>query len=188
MNAWFADPTTLLLGAITGLVFGFLLQKGGVTNFNVIVNQFRLKDFTVLKVMMTAIIVGGLGIYSMRLIGMDVPLHIKGAALLANGLGGVIFGIGMVILGYCPGTAVAAIGSGSRHAIIGVLGMLVGAGVYAELYPWLNANILDVGSIGKVTIPEQIHVSPFVLLIPMLIGAIVILPRLGKNPSTPTQA
>jgi uncharacterized membrane protein YedE/YeeE len=188
MNPWFADPTTLLLGAFTGLVFGFLLQKGGVTNFGVIVNQFRLKDFTVLKVMMTAIIVGGLGIYSMRLIGMDVPLHIKGAAFLANGLGGVIFGIGMVILGYCPGTAVAAIGSGSRHAIIGVLGMLVGAGVYAELYPWLNANILEVGSIGKVTIPEQIHVSPFVLLVPMLIGAIVILPRLGKNTTTPTQA
>ncbi len=186
MNTWFADPTTLLLGAITGLVFGFLLQKGGVTNFNVIVNQFRFKDFTVIKVMMTAVIVGGLGIYMMRLVGMEVPLHIKGTALLANTLGGVIFGVGMVILGYCPGTAVAAIGSGSRHAIIGVLGMLVGAGVYAELYPWLKSNILEVGNIGKVTIPEQIHVSPFVLLIPLLIGAMIVLPRLGKKPSLPS--
>ena len=50
MSAWFADPTTLMLGALTGLVFGFLLQKGGVASFNVIVNQFRFVDFTVLKV------------------------------------------------------------------------------------------------------------------------------------------
>lgn len=183
MNAWFADPTTLILGALTGLIFGFLLQKGGVTNFNVIVNQFRFKDFTVLKVMMTAIIVGGLGIYAMRTMGMDVPLHVKGTELLGNVLGGLIFGAGMVLLGYCPGTAVAAIGVGSRHAIFGVLGMLVGAAIYAEMYPWIKDNILGVGNIGKVTIPEQIHISPFVLLIPLAIGAIFVLPKLKSSNS-----
>lgn len=182
MNAWFADPTSLVLGAVTGLVFGFLLQKGGVTNFNVIVNQFRFKDFTVLKVMMTAIIVGGLGIYGMRAIGMDIAMHVKGTELLGNALGGLIFGVGMVLLGYCPGTAVAAIGAGSRHAISGVLGMLIGAGIYAEMYPWAKAHILNVGSIGKVTIPEQIHISPFVLLVPLAIGAVIVLPRLADSP------
>ncbi|MHC5001987.1 MAG: YeeE/YedE thiosulfate transporter family protein, partial [Planctomycetota bacterium] len=109
----FADPTSLALGAATGLVFGFLLQKGGVTRFQVIVGQFLLKDFTVLKVMLTAIVVGAIGIYGMRAAGMDVPLHVKGTALLANVLGGLIFGVGMAILGYCPGTALAAIGDGS---------------------------------------------------------------------------
>lgn len=185
MNAWFADPTTLVLGAITGLVFGFLLHKGGVTSFDVIVNQFRLKDFTVLKVMMTAIIVGGLGIYAMPLLGIDVAMHIKGTAVLGNALGGLIFGVGMVLLGYCPGTAVAAIGAGSRHAIVGVLGMLVGAGIYAEMYPWVNEKILGVGSIGKVTIPDQIGISPFVLLIPLAIGAALLMPRLSGSPSSP---
>ncbi|MAO19659.1 MAG: YeeE/YedE family protein [Phycisphaerae bacterium] len=188
MNAWFADPTTLLLGSLTGLVFGFLLFKGGVASFDVIVNQFRLKDFTVLKVMLTAIIVGGLGIYSMRAMGMDIPLHVKGTELLANTLGGLIFGVGMVILGYCPGTGVAAIGAGSRHAIVGVLGMLVGAGIYAEMYPWLNTHILKVGSIGKVTIPDQIGISPFVLLVPLAIGAVLIMPRLGRKQSSPPTA
>jgi hypothetical protein len=188
MNAWFADPTTLLLGAITGLIFGFLLQKGGVTNFNVIVNQFRFRDFTVLKVMLTAIIVGGIGIYGMRAIGMDVALHVKGTELLGNLVGGLIFGVGMVLLGYCPGTAVAAIGAGSRHAIMGVLGMLLGAAVYAEMYPWLKANVLGVGSIGKVTIPEQIHVSPFVLLIPLGLAAVFLLPKLRDSGKRTTQA
>lgn len=181
MNAWFADPTTLLLGAIAGLIFGFLLQKGGVTNFGVIVNQFRLKDFTVLKVMMTAIIVGGLGIYGMRAIGMDVAMHIKATAILGNALGGLIFGVGMALLGYCPGTAVAAIGSGSRHAIFGLLGMLIGAAIYAEIYPWLNEHVLGIGNIGKVTIPDQIHISPFVILIPLAIAAALLMPRLASS-------
>lgn len=181
MNAWFADPTTLLLGALTGLVFGFLLHKGGVTSFNVIVNQFRFKDFTVLKVMLTAIFVGGIGIYGMRAVGMDVALHVKGTALLANTLGGLIFGIGMVLLGYCPGTAIAAIGAGSRHAIVGVVGMLLGAALYAEMYPWLQVNILGVGNIGKVTIPEQVHISPFLLLIPLGVGAAIAFPRLKSS-------
>lgn len=183
MSAWFADPTTLMLGALTGLVFGFLLQKGGVASFNVIVNQFRFIDFTVLKVMMTAIIVGGLGIYGMRAIGMDVAMHIKGTEVLANSLGGLIFGVGMVLLGYCPGTAVAAIGSGSRHAIVGVLGMLVGAAIYAEMYPWVNEHILGVGNIGKVTLAGQMGISPFVILIPLAIIAVIVMPRLNSKPS-----
>jgi len=183
MSAWFADPTTLMLGALTGLVFGFLLQKGGVASFNVIVNQFRFVDFTVLKVMMTAIIVGGLGIYGMRAIGMDVAMHIKGTEVLANSLGGLIFGVGMVLLGYCPGTAVAAIGSGSRHAIVGVLGMLVGAAIYAEMYPWVNEHILGVGNIGKVTLAGQMEISPFMILVPLAIIAVIVMPRLNSKPS-----
>jgi uncharacterized membrane protein YedE/YeeE len=181
MNAWFADPSTLLLGALAGLVFGFLLQKGGVTSYSVIVNQFRLLDHTVAKVMLTAIVVGGLGIYGMRAVGMDVALHIKGTEVLGNALGGLIFGVGMVVLGYCPGTGVAAIGSGSRHAIFGVLGMLFGAGVYAEFYPWINEHILGVGAIGKVSLSDQLGVSPFVLLVPLAIASAVILPRLPSK-------
>ena len=185
MSAWFADPTTLALGATTGFVFGFLLQKGGVTRFNVIVNQFRLVDFTVLKVMLTAIIVGGLGIYAMHAMGMGFTLHIKATALLANSLGGLIFGVGMVVLGYCPGTAVAAIGDGSRHAIVGVLGMLFGAAIYAELYPWLTAHVLKVGDLGKITLASQLGVSPFVILIPLAIFAFFLFRFLDHKTITP---
>ena len=79
-----SDPKTLFFGALVGLVFGFLLQKGGVTRFRTIVGQFLLKDFTVLKVMMTAMIVGGIGIYAMRAGGLDVALHVKSTAVLGN--------------------------------------------------------------------------------------------------------
>ena len=152
---FFANPTTILMGGVTGFLFGFLLQKGGVTRFSVIVGQFLLKDFTVLKIMLTAIVVGSVGIYGMLALGFDIGLHIKATALLGNALGGLIFGAGMAVLGYCPGTAVAAIGEGSRHAVPGVLGMIVGAGLYAEVYPWIKANILNIGNLGKATLPSM---------------------------------
>lgn len=169
---FFADPKTLLMGGVTGLAFGFLLQKGGVTRFNVILGQFLLKDFTVLKVMLTAIVVGGVGIYGMRAGGMDVPLHIKNATLLGNLAGGLIFGVGMALLGYCPGTGVAAMGDGSRHAVFGVLGMLVGAGLYAEAYPWMKSEVLGVGDLGKATLDTVTGLSPWWFVLGLTVIAI----------------
>jgi len=172
----FADPGTLLLGALTGLIFGFLLQKGHVTRFSVIAGQFLMKDFTVLKVMLTAIVVGAIGIYGMLLIGMLEPeqMHIKNATLLGNAVGGLIFGIGMAVLGYCPGTGVAAIGDGSRHAIAGLIGMIVGAGIYAEVYPWMKSSILGVGDFGEATLATAAHISPWWFVAALAVIAIVL--------------
>lgn len=167
---WLDTPGKLALGALTGLVFGFLLQKGGVSKFGVIADQLRLKDFTVMKVMLTAIVVGGIGIYAMRAMGMEFPAHIKSAQMMAVGVGGLIFGVGMAVLGYCPGTAFAAIGEGSRHAWSGVMGMLVGAAVYAEAYPWLNEHLLKKFDLGKVTIDAQLGVSPWLVLVPLALA------------------
>lgn len=158
---FFAPTNILLQGAVVGLIFGFLLQKGGVTRFNTIVGQFLLRDYTVLKIMLTAMIFGGAGVYAMLQLGAIEALHVKSAQLLANGLGGVIFGVGMATLGYCPGSAVAAIGDGSRDAIPGVLGMVFGAGVYAEAFPWIKAHILPVGDMGKATLSTTTGLSPW---------------------------
>ncbi|MCA8943730.1 MAG: YeeE/YedE family protein [Planctomycetes bacterium] len=180
----FASPGTLALGALTGLVFGFLLQKGGVTRFDVIVRQFLLQDFTMLKIMLSAVVVGGVGIYGMRAAGLDVGLHVKDAVLLGNVVGGVLFGIGMAVLGYCPGTGIAAIGDGSRHAIPGVLGMLFGAAVYAEVYPAMKSSILATADLGKVTFADTLGVGPFALAIGaavVLIGALFALERFAPK-------
>lgn len=158
---FFASPKTLLLGAITGLVFGFLLQKGGVTRYNVIVNQFRFKDFTVLKTMLTAIVIGAIGVYAMLQFGMIKGLSVKGAELAMNAGGGLIFGVGMVLLGYCPGTALAAVGQGSRDAAVGIGGALVGAAVYAEAYPLLARSLEPIGKLGKITFADATHASPW---------------------------
>ena len=159
---FFAPRGELLQGALVGFVFGFLLQRGGVTRYQVILGQFLLKDFTVLKVMGTAIVVGGLGVYGMLQMGMleATQLHIKTAFVYANLLGGLIFGVGMVVLGYCPGTAVAAIGDGSRHAIPGLMGLIAGAGVYAETHAWVNEHINSKLNLGKATLATETGVAP----------------------------
>ena len=169
---FFAAPGTLLMGAVTGLVFGFLLQKGGVTRFNVILGQFLFKDFTVLKVMVTAIVTGAIGIYGMRALGLDIGLHIKNATIWGNVLGGIIFGAGMAVLGYCPGTGVAALGDGSRHALSGVLGMLVGAALYAEAYPWMKSEVLGILDLGKATLGTVTGLSPWWFIVGMTVAAI----------------
>jgi uncharacterized protein len=172
-DPFFASPLVLLYGAITGFIFGFLLQKGGVTRYQVILGQFLMKDFTVAKVMLTAIVVGAAGIYGMLAIGMDIALDIKNAQLIGNIVGGLIFGVGMVLLGYCPGTALAAMGDGSRHAIFGIAGGLVGAALYAEAYPFMQANVLGVAEYGRITIDSATGLSPWWFIIIMIVLAAV---------------
>jgi len=185
----FDSPLILLSGLLTGLVFGFLLQKAGVTRYRVILGQFLWKDHTVLRTMLTAVVVGSVGVYFMHQV-WGVPLHIKGTEVLANVVGGLIFGVGMAVLGYCPGTGVGAMGDGSRHAIFGVLGMFVGAAVYAEIYPLLSAGFLLVGDYGKVTIPSGTGISPWGYIVLLAIITVVILRALpGKESGEkPTQA
>lgn len=92
-------PARLLLGLATGIAFGFILQKAQVTRYDKIVAFFRLSDLTVLKVMMGGILAGMVGIYFLHDLGL-VNLHIKPTILSANILGGLIFGVGMLLLGF----------------------------------------------------------------------------------------
>lgn len=143
----------LLAAVLFGVVFGVLLHRGGVANYDVIVNQFRFRDFTVLKIMLTAIVVGGIGVLALNSAGL-ANYHIKAANLLGVILGAVIFGVGMVVYGYCPGTALASAAGGSVHALVGVAGMLVGGTLYALSFPWISAHVLPVWALGKVRLPD----------------------------------
>ena len=115
--------TARWLGDSLRHVFGVLLHRGGVADYNVIVNQFRFRDFTVLKIMLTAIIVGGLGVWALHGMG-HAQYQIKPANLLGVALGAALFGVGMVLYGYCPGTGCcrhrdresACLGGVRRHA------------------------------------------------------------------------
>ena len=145
--------SALWLALLFGGLFGVLLHRGRVTDYNVIVNQFRLKDFTVLKVMFTAIVVGGIGVLLLHGAGL-ASYHVKPADMLGVTLGAALFGAGMVIYGYCPGTGVAAVATGSVHALVGFIGMLAGGILYAVSFTWVQANILSVASLGKIRLPD----------------------------------
>ena len=92
-------PARLALGLATGIAFGFVLQKAEMTKYQKIVGFFRLSDLTLLKVMMGGIFSGMVGVYLLHDLGF-VNLHIKPTLLVANILGGAIFGVGMMLLGF----------------------------------------------------------------------------------------
>lgn len=143
----------LVLGTLIGFCFGFLLQRGGVTRYDLIMGQLLLYDWTVAKIILSAIATGMIGVYYLRSKGL-AQLHIKAGSVGATVVGGLIFGIGFGILGYCPGTMAGAVGQGSLDALFGgVLGMLVGAGLYAQIYPFLAKTVLRAGDFGELTIP-----------------------------------
>ena len=165
MLMWLAIPF--------GIVFGVLLQRGGVTDYNVIVNQFRFKNFTVLKVMFTAILVGAAGVLLLQANG-HAQYHIKAANLLGVILGAAIFGVGMVLYGYCPGTGLAAAATGSVHAFAGLFGMIFGGLLYGLSFSWIETHIQSVGQLGKLRLPEITGLSDSVWLIVLaLIAAAV---------------
>lgn len=170
----------LVLGFTFGIVFGFLLQKGGVAKYEVLLGQFFLTDFTVMKIMLTAITVGMVGIFSMRAMGL-VKLHVKPTNYASNIAGGLLFGIGMGLLGYCPGTGAAALGQGNYDAIAGIAGLMVGSYVYAETSDYLSATIQKIGNRGRIMLPDLIGVRLVVFLVvfvPLLGLSLFVLDRL----------
>ena len=153
----------LMLGFLFGIAFGFLLQKGGVAKYEVLLGQFFLTDFTVMKVMLTAITVGMIGIFSMRAMGL-VKLHVKPTRYASNIVGGLLFGIGMGLLGYCPGTGAAALGQGNYDAIAGIIGLMVGSYLYAETSDYLSGTIQKIGNRGGIMLPDLLGVRLVVFL------------------------
>jgi len=167
---FFISIEKLLLGAIAGFVFGFLLRKAHVTRFNVIVKQLLLKDFTVMKVIFTAIIVGAIGIYAMLGFNM-IELALPTATITAVIIGGSIFGIGMAVLGYCPGTGIAALADGSRDMIFGLFGMITGAIIFGLSQPYIVSKIVLKDILAKKTLATVSGLSPWVFIVLLAIFA-----------------
>ena len=175
-----ATSLGLLLAVVFGAAFGWLLHRGRVTDYNVIVNQFRLRDFTVLKVMLTAIVVGGLGVLLFVHLGL-AKWHVRDANMLGVLIGGGLFGVGMVLYGYCPGTAIAAVGTGSLHAMAGIFGMIAGAIVYAYSFEWVRSHILSVWNLGKITLEDVTGIPVLVIYLMLAALALVFFVFLEKR-------
>lgn len=173
----------LALGLVFGVVFGFLLQKGGVAKYHILIGVLILEDFTVIKVMLSAIIVGMIGIFAMYRLGM-VELHLKPTRYVANILGGLLFGVGFALIGYCPGTGAAALGQGNYDAIGGVLGLMAGSYLYAEASATLSRSIEKWGDRGEMTLPELVGTSTtayVVVFAPLLALALVAIEQLSMR-------
>lgn len=172
----------IVLGLLTGICFGFLLQKGGATDYGVIEGQLLLTDFTVLRLMLSAVIVGMVVFEVLKRSGY-ASSHAAHGTLGTNVIGGLIFGAGFALLGYCPGTVAGAVGTGALDALFGgMVGMLIGAGIFAEAYPALRAGILTKSPFPAVTVPELMRMNTWLVIIILeaaMIGFLLLLEYAG---------
>ena len=165
--------TQLIYGLVTGLLFGFILQKGRVLRYDKQLGALRLLDMTIIKFMLSSVIVGMVGIYLLHDLGM-VKLSIKATIIGPVVFGGIIFGIGWGMLGYCPGTSMGAIGEGRLDALWGIIGMVVGAALFAEAYPFLLKTVYTWGDFGKITVPQMLGINHWFIIPLFIVGAVLL--------------
>ncbi len=170
----------LLYGLVTGILFGFFLQKGRVIRYDKQLAALRLKDMTIVKFMMSHIVVAMVGVYilyDMKLVQLSIKPTILGGVIL----GGLIFGLGWGLIGYCPGTSLGALGEGRWDAVWGILGMLMGAAIYAELYPLMKGTVLTWGNYGAITIPKVLGINHWPVIAVIVTGTLLLFRWLEKK-------
>ena len=177
----FESPVRLLLGLLTGVAFGVLLQKGRAAKYGVILGQLVLRDFTVLKIMLTAVAVGSVGFWTLVAMGV-MPVEVKPAQMGGVLVGAVAFGLGLAVLGYCPGTTVAAVGEGRRDAIAGLAGMLAGAFVFVVGFPFFGPLQESVVDWGKVTLADATRLRPAIWVVGIVFVASAIYAVAKRRP------
>jgi hypothetical protein len=144
----------LALALALGLGFGFSLERAGFGSARKLTAVFYLYDMAVVKVMFSAIVTTLVGLTVFAAVGwLDLDaLYFEPTNFAAQAIGGLVFGAGFIIGGYCPGTSIAGVATGRRDAMLFALGMLTGVMAYAEFTPGLDAWI-KAGSRGEMTLP-----------------------------------
>jgi len=176
---------SLIYALFVGVIMGALIQRVGASSPRMILRSLRLEDLTIIKFMATTIAVGMLGVY---LLGTFVPMHldIKPTYLVGVILGGLIFGVGFAVGGYCPGTCVVGIGERRVDALFALFGGVVGALVFTLVYRFIEAPLIKPLSYGKLTIPGLLHLpatAVAVIVAAIFLTAVTRLPTLRSHTS-----
>lgn len=167
--------TNYIITLVLGVFFGFALNKAGLTKYHKIVNVFRFTDLAVLKFMMTALVVSMSGLYALRGLGLITFPNVPATYVVGNLVGGLLFGVGMALSGYCPGTCAAGAGEGKMDYIVpGLLGFLTGAVIYGLTYEQVFPKISTLANYGNAIIPELWNVSAFLFIVMFALMALLL--------------
>lgn len=183
------SPPALLWAALIGVAFGFWLERAGFGSSRKLTAIFYLRDFAVLQVMFTAIVTAALGLGALALLGVvDIAqLHRMETVLAPQIVGGLVFGVGFVMGGWCPGTALVGLAAGKVDALVFLLGAMLGSLVFAILYPAL-LPFQSAGACGVLTLPEVLGLSPGVSTLLVVLVAVAAFAGAGRlvRPQAPS--
>lgn len=167
--------------AVLGIAFGFVLQKAGLGEYRRIIDQFRLKDFTMMSFMMCAIAVGAVLFAALAAAGVVGDSAAPAGYVAIALVGGAVLGAGMALCGMCPGTIAAGIGRGCTDYLVpGILGLVAGAIAYGAIFepvilPWRYETVEVDGSLAAL-----LGLSPWVLVV-VIVAATVALYAILKR-------
>jgi len=159
-----SDTVNLAAALVIGLFFGFFLERGGMGNPHKLTGVFYRTDFAVPKMMFTAILVAATGLCLLSDLNvLDMSrVYIIPTFFWPQMVGGILFGLGYLVSGYCPGTAVAGLASGRLDALVTTVGIGSGTLLFSALYPRLE-GFYKTSDMGTSTLPELLHMNHWAL-------------------------
>ena len=178
-----ATDTFVAIGI--GIAFGFALERAGLGNARKLAGQFLLRDFTVVKVMFSAILTAMLGLYWLgRLGAIDAAfLYVPDTYLAPQAIGGVVFGAGFALAGLCPGTSCVSAATGRGDGLATVAGLFAGVLATGLFFSPLAA-FYESGSRGAWTLPAMFDLAPGVvvfLVVAVALSAFAIVARIEAD-------
>ncbi|MBU0467919.1 MAG: YeeE/YedE family protein [Candidatus Omnitrophica bacterium] len=145
---------------VLGILFGIALEKAGFGSSRRLSGIFYFRDMAVLKVMFTALITAMLGLMYAQALGLIKieSIYLMPTIYVAQIVGGLIFGIGFVMSGWCPGTAAVGIASGKFDALICIVGAILGSILFNETFHLIKP-LYTAGDQGVLFLFDSFHLS-----------------------------
>ncbi|WP_029520417.1 YeeE/YedE thiosulfate transporter family protein [Persephonella sp. IF05-L8] len=160
---------------ILGMIFGAIMQLGFLDRLSKVIGAFLLKDLTIPKALLVAMGFGAIALYTLNYFGI-IDFHIKPLYPVGVALGGLIFGAGMVIVGYCPGSMPEAVGEGRMDALLGIISGIIGGVIFTVIYPVYHYSFLHGTTFGNPSILDLLGLEGLAkLLVAIALGMTFIL-------------
>jgi len=176
-NGMISGTVNMIFAVLIGILFGWALHRSGFSNSKKIASAFYLKDVDVPVVMFTAIVTGALGLWGMALIGLiDLSkFYFLPTYLAPQMVGGFIFGVGMVVGGFCPGTSLVASFVGKIDGMVFLAGFLIGSLLFGDLFPvWKDFYNADFRGVFRIDqwLNINLGLSVFLVVLIAVLGSL----------------
>lgn len=174
VNGWISEEASLIFALVIGISFGFFLERVGLGSAKKLAAQFYGRDMTVFKMMFTAIVTAMIGLFWLNWIGfLDTQLiYLTPTFAAPQIIGGLVFGIGFIIGGYCPGTSCVAGATGSLDGWVNIVGLLSGILLFGELYPYLEI-FYNATPMGEITFVQYFEIPAGVMVFLLVMVALL---------------
>jgi hypothetical protein len=187
----------MVSGLVCGALFGWVLESAGFGSPCKLTGQFRLSDWSVLKVMFTAIVVAAAGLLGLQAMGWLQPdaVFVPSAMVVAAAVGGLLVGAGFAVGGYCPGTSVVGLFSGRLDAGVFLIGLLLGTFAFAGLYGPAVEAVMAAGEVmAGDSLPDAYGVPGWLVVLAMAMALVAVFvwggrfERASRGPVTADEA